>query len=143
MDNDSPELAQYKADQAHWLAQNQPSILLLMLTTGAAKIQAVFSGGGDSGQIDEVHLLDANGKLMDEAHHKENQEAISKIEDFIYTRLEDMPFDWVNNEGGSGTLTIDVKTGECEIDGQEYVTETVNHEIKGWGNLDHERFNKP
>jgi hypothetical protein len=56
---DSPELAAYKA-KGHALAKYDSKILLHMLTTGATKIKVEFSGGGDSGQIDDIAYLDEN-----------------------------------------------------------------------------------
>jgi hypothetical protein len=150
---DSPELAQYKADQSHWLAQNMSEVLLMMLATGAKKIAVEFAGSGDSGQIDCVTYYSSaeasiemdvkvNPHFIDVEKDPELDAIAKKLEDFYYARLEDLPYDWVNNEGGGGTMIIDVETGECTINGFEYVTETVDHPIVGWGDSMHNNYVK-
>ena len=83
---------------------------------GVDVITARYSGGGDSGEIEEVDLeyrrvLEKNERRS----YPENWGQISEeIQEWLYQRLEGEA-DWCNNEGGEGDLRIDVPSGEYTI----------------------------
>jgi hypothetical protein len=65
-----------------------------------------YSGGGDSGQIDEV--VYSSEKFKEEASEKDLgilQDIHDKLESIGYYVLEDIG-DWYNNEGGQGVIRI-------------------------------------
>lgn len=53
------------------------------------------------------------------------------LDEFAYELLEDQPFDWVNNEGGFGTLEYDVATNKFTMDHSQRI-ETVEHHGAEW-----------
>lgn len=46
------------------------------------------------------------------------------IESLFYDILEYFPGDWVNNEGGYGTVWLDLQNGQWTIDGQQRISST-------------------
>lgn len=100
---------------------------------GIAKLNISFSGSGDSGDVDDVDYetndgikswqLDINSKLI-------NTEEDSAIKDMAYTWLSNnLLYDWVNNDGGSGTLNIDLSDFSWDLD---YYERTTNeHSFNG------------
>jgi hypothetical protein len=88
---------------------------------GVTSINAEFSGGGDEGSINSPVFT---GGPIQELADKEGlsitgfeTDAKSMVEDFISAHIN---FDWYNNEGGGGDITINVETGEIEITGYYY-----------------------
>lgn len=99
---------------------------------GIKKIHIQFSGSGDSGAIDSIDYYLEN----DTAFNNDDCEVDAfrkELEDYCYTKILDHVEDWYNNEGGHGTLVIDTKTGEynVEVNVASHVYETYNHK----GNL--------
>ena len=75
-------------------------------------ISIFFSGSGDSGEIDQVALLDSNDVLVQD-HNKPPLSVMKEaITDYAYDLLRQQPHDWYNNEGGGGSIKIDVNTGQ-------------------------------
>jgi hypothetical protein len=70
-------------------------ILQSWKTEGYNEVKVDFSGGGDSGYIEEVFT---NG-----------QEIPEKIGDWMYDQLENYYSGWEINEGSSGRFTLDFK----------------------------------
>ncbi len=69
------------------------------------KIVAEFSGSGDSGEINSIKYND--GELDVE---------VGGVDKAIDTILEEYGWDWYNNEGGYGSVTLLPKTGKIEVD---------------------------
>lgn len=119
------------------------SIIMTLLHNGVKFIGITYSGGGDSGAIDEIFLF----KKLDE----ESIQTGKLPEDFIYNReqsdevelleleinndaVENLFFphldrieDWWNNEGGYGSAVLDLERMMLEIDNNTYYTETHVH----------------
>ena len=115
------------------------TILLTQLRTLGIKIVRVdFSGGGDSGDIDSVITVDANGNHINISNHMldwpENSsrhdpdtnawitdttikaQSLDKIlEQVTLDALGEAGMDWYNNDGGQGSLTIDFNQSPPEI----------------------------
>lgn len=89
------------------------------LETLAAKyninyIYASFSGGGDSGEIEEViGKLTKESDILVEFDSTESE----TLTNFIDRYLESTGYDWYNNDGGSGDIWVEISTGkiECEM----------------------------
>lgn len=112
--------------------QAKQDLLTLLKILGGHLVEVSFSGGGDSGSIDGVHLTDREGNAIDlkgatlpwfeetsEFDHKTNKwvkevkpvEAMPLDEILIKITedaLEIERLDWYNNEGGQGRLSIDL-----------------------------------
>jgi hypothetical protein len=77
---------------------------------GVNKIEITFSGSGDSGDVDEVQFI-ANewDDITTDITSKIGDDCINHFRDLAYNVIEDKVNtvgDWVNNEGGFGTITI-------------------------------------
>jgi len=92
---------------------------------GVERVEINFSGSGDSGDIDEVLCL-----------VKESEDITNSIENFkpIENALADWAYDiigrkvntvgdWVNNEGGYGTIMIDVYDKNYTLNYHQRTTE--------------------
>jgi len=96
--------------------------LLYYKDRGIEKIEVRYSGGGDSGAIDEYVFHDKHGKSI-------NSEPTADLEDYCY-KITNIIEDWWNNEGGHGQINIDLIDNSYEIinniEHREY--ETYTHE---------------
>ena len=67
------------------------------------KVVSNFDGQGDSGEVYETLFYDKDGNEIDIDMH-------NQLEDFVYDKIEDAVNsyggDWVNNDGGYGTLEL-------------------------------------
>ena len=113
-----------------------------LIDKGVTKIWVQYSGSGDSGQIDEIYFL-KKGQINpnDGANEVTSTNCElrfpfikSELFDLITNRCEEILNkieDWWNNDGGYGTLIIDVSTGKYTIDNSIYYTNTTEYEHKG------------
>ena len=70
-----------------------------------ANIEIDYSGGGDDGCLDEVRYEDIDGNNIDV---KLDGEVEAEWDDLLYNMLsENIEWDWINNDGGYGQMTID------------------------------------
>ena len=70
-----------------------------------SEIQIYYSGGGDDGCIDTINYHDHKKK---EVHVNMNKEIEAEFDDLLYNLLnENIEWDWINNDGGSGHMYID------------------------------------
>lgn len=91
------------------------------------QVHADYSGGGDSGAIDEIIYETKNGEFnRDEAGV--SKEVHELIENYLYYLLDDIE-DWYNNDGGWGRATILVKERGYTIENnvRYYEHDTYNH----------------
>jgi len=104
------------------------SLLLALKDKGVKSITINFSGSGDSGDIDEIEYTDNNGHgSWNQGYQADNPgELEDKIRDAFFDFVDNEACkhgDWVNNEGGYGTMTIDTDSGEWELDYNQRTTE--------------------
>ena len=113
-------------------------------------IQVYYSGGGDSGSIENIMYttgkLDEDDNLafdqLDELSRWPSGNAgmpsardlneldsglFSLVDDFASNTILDNIEDWWNNDGGYGTLLIIVPSGEYQVRNNVYVTHTENY----------------
>ena len=80
---------------------------------GVARVVASFDGGGDSGEVYDTEFFDIDDECID-------YKKCAGLEDYIYSLVEDCVNDyggdWVNNDGGYGQVTIDVKDKSVDAD---------------------------
>jgi len=102
-------------------------VLGKLMDHGVAKVMGSFDGQGDSGEVYEYCFYDIDDNLIDYKLDKQ-------LEDYIYSLVEDCVNDyggdWVNNDGGYGFITINVKNKS--IDGV-YNQRTVDEYL--WDSL--------
>ena len=126
------------------MTENEMTGLLLKLADlGVTGIKIFYSGGGDSGDIDEVvyttnkkdsfdalmnlstygedtlHLADLDGGLRDDLIDFANEKILNDLEN------------WWDNDGGYGVLIIKIPSGQYQINNTIYVTESEEFEHEG------------
>ncbi|MFM7289996.1 MAG: DUF6878 family protein [Planctomycetia bacterium] len=86
---------------------------------GVAKVEAEYSGYGDSGCINHIAYLDQHGQPlnMDMVRSASDPE----IENVLY---EFLPDGFEINEGSQGDVTIDVQAGTVKLEHEEHYPET-------------------
>ena len=116
-------LAQYaKAEQDRLDAMKhmlKADILPQFAALKVANIEVAYSGYGDSGAIDGCQYRDSAGSRIDRTLIP--QPLIESLESCVY---EFLPAGFEINDGGQGTLTIDVPKGTVTIAHQENYTDS-------------------
>ena len=91
---------------------------------GVVEISIEFSGSGDSGDIDDIYFRTEKDSY--EYIDMPDKKAEELIRDFAWDIIQskvDTVGDWVNNEGGYGTITIDVENNTFNLDYSQRTTE--------------------
>jgi hypothetical protein len=106
--------------------------VLYLKDRGVTKIEVEYSGSGDSGSIDGINYYKA-GDSFSYSDLDISSDMHDKLENLCYPMLDDIE-DWYNNDGGFGTITIDLDKLHYDIaNNVRYVhVETYVHE----GNLE-------
>lgn len=97
---------------------------------GVAKIIVTYEGSGDSGSIDNVLYYDKE----DDEHYctqlgiTESQH--NDIQNLAYPMLDGIE-DWYNNEGGYGSISIDLDEFTYDIENNIRITEIDTHNHNG------------
>ena len=86
-----------------------------------ARIDVEYSGGGDDGMIDNIDYFDIN----DEVINFDIKECL--IEYFYSYICKNIEWDWINNDGGYGTLIIDISKNEIDINHYQRHTESYEY----------------
>ena len=96
-------------------------IIPALMASGIANVEAAYSGYGDSGAIDGVQFRDKSGVRVE----REKIPAVltEKLENVLY---EFLPAGFEINDGGQGTLTLDVQTSTVKLEHQENYTESTS-----------------
>ena len=121
---------------------------------GIEKIEVVFDGCGDSGQIESTEAFDKNGTVLDvkldsiavgkvqfTTGYRYNGDGTTTpvtqvrdatmediIEEICYNLLEKKHGGWEINEGSFGTFTIDLRNKKIHLEYNERVTEVNTSE---------------
>jgi len=77
---------------------------------GIANVEAAYSGYGDSGAIDGLQFRDRAGVRVERASIPDS--LIEELESCFY---EFLPAGFEINDGGQGTLTLDIQTAKVTI----------------------------
>ena len=126
------------------MTENDMTGLLLQLADlGVTGIKIIYSGGGDSGAIDDIIYTTEEVTFLEDLEnldqYSENvlnlrdlsTSLYSDIEDFATSKLLDNVEDWWNNEGGYGTVLITIPSGNYTINNNIYFTETETYNHNG------------
>tara|TARA_R110000824_G_scaffold394825_1_gene594928 strand:+ start:320 stop:691 length:372 start_codon:yes stop_codon:yes gene_type:complete len=96
-----------------------------------SEIEIHYSGGGDDGCIDQIKYHD---NKKEDVVIKMQKEIEVEFDDLLYNLLNaHIEWDWINNEGGFGTMTINCKVEpwDIEIDhGQNVIEDHHYDDIK-------------
>jgi hypothetical protein len=119
------------------MTENEMTGLLLKLADlGVTGIKIFYSGGGDSGDIDDIVYTTTKDvtfyDIMNLPSHGEdvlylqnlNDELADKIKYFANEKILNDIEDWWNNDGGYGVMLIKIPSGQYEINNTIYVTDT-------------------
>ena len=99
--------------------------LIQLADLGVTGIRIDYEGGGDSGCIEgmmyteekDVSIEDVQNLPWDSKNlNNLSSELASNIENFAHAQILDDIEDWWNNEGGNGTLSILVPSGEYNVE---------------------------
>ena len=126
------------------MTENDMTGLLLKLADlGVTGIKIFYSGGGDSGALDDiVYTTEEIGDLED-INYLENfgngvlflkdlDSALNAdIENFAEEKILGDIEDWWNNDGGYGVMLIAVPSGNYKIDNTIYITNTEEYHHDG------------
>ena len=132
---------------------NRQPLLTALAALAITQLVVRYEGGGDSGDVSELEifpetLAQANiantlkveqvtyhclaGDYQDGEYRyflQEQQSSIdSALRDFTLTWVDAHHGGWENNDGGSGTVTINVSEGTFRLEHTEYYTECSNYE---------------
>ena len=126
------------------MTENDMTGLLLQLADlGVTGIKIIYSGGGDSGAIDDIiytteevtslqDLDDLDPYSMNVLNLRDLSTSFySDIEDFATSKLLDEIEDWWNNEGGYGTVLIAIPSGNYKINNSIYISNTEEYTHNG------------
>ena len=126
------------------MTENEMTGLLLQLADlGVTGIKIFYSGGGDSGDIDDIVYTTTKEASFDDINtlnsYGENllnlqtldDELADKIKDFANENILNDLEDWWNNDGGYGVMLIKIPSGKYEINNMIYVTDTEEFEHNG------------
>ena len=81
-------------------------IIEKLMDCGIAKVIADFDGQGDSGDIIEIAFYNINDELVD---FDANDELTDYLYSLVHDCVNDYGGDWVNNDGGYGNITVNIK----------------------------------
>jgi len=99
---------------------------------GIVRVQVHYSGGGDDGCIDstDAYILDENGKEKWDTNIVPD-DFLTMFEEVLYNFISrNVEWDWVNNDGGYGSLEINVDTGDLTIHHTQRHTEDYEYPVK-------------
>jgi hypothetical protein len=126
------------------MTENEMTGLLLKLADlGVTGIKIFYSGGGDSGDIDDIIYTTTKeatfNNIMNLTTYGEDllnlqtldDELSDKIRDFASEKILNDLEDWWNNDGGYGTMLIKIPSGKYEINNTIYITDTEEFEHDG------------
>jgi hypothetical protein len=125
MTNDPTDLlARYQAEQEKRRAQLpilKNALLDVLSRQGIATVTVTYDGEGDSGQIQEIHALNAADKSIDLSHDLRDQ-----VDEFTWGVLDSYHGGFENNDGGYGELTIDVAARTVLLDHNDRIVEAYS-----------------
>jgi len=126
------------------MTENEMTGFLLKLADlGVTGIKIFYSGGGDSGDIDDVVYTTikeaAFNNIMNLSNHGEDVLYLANLDGYLRDDLIDFANekilndleDWWNNDGGYGVMIIKIPSGQYQINNTIYVTDTEEFEHEG------------
>ncbi len=102
---------------------NIESILIGLVNAGIKKVRVYYEGSGDSGYIDQIKCTTDSNITFDDLENWDfgddlqvlNSSLHTLVYDFCSDQLLNDIEDWWNNDGGWGTIHIDVEEGTYVI----------------------------
>ena len=126
------------------MTENDMTGLLLKLADlGVTGIKIFYSGGGDSGALDDIVYTKKEIGDLEDINYLQNfgDEVVvlkdldsalnADIENFAEEKILNDIEDWWNNDGGYGVMLIAVPSGNYKIDNTIYITNTEEYHHDG------------
>ena len=124
------------------------SLLVKLANEGVTGLLVTYSGGGDSGAIDDIvyttEKLDEDDEIaIDQIDSIDTYSPGTKylralsssmnddLNDFVTGHLLDTIEDWWNNDGGYGKVSILVPSGKYKISNSVYISHTEDYTHEG------------
>ena len=101
---------------------------------GYHTIEVNYSGSGDSGDIDSIHLLKYKEVSSYNSNIEDRIKEITDCEVWVRNkadRILEQVEDWWNNDGGQGQMIIKIPSGTYVIYNNINVTDTESYEHTG------------
>lgn len=100
------------------------------------KVVIEFSGSGDDGDIESIYFMtkaeDGSSQVVDYDEKNplllEETDIYDVLKEFGYLILNMSGYDWVNNEGGYGTIAVEVEERKTHLDMNIAYTHYNNYE---------------
>ena len=115
------------------------AVIAELRDNGVEFVGCYYEGGGDSGAIDQYYFFDEefsmkwdddfkldysdNGNMDTKLSEKLRLNVETKLEDLFYRELNTIE-DWWNNDGGYGSMVLNLQTMEFKIDNNVRYTNT-------------------
>jgi hypothetical protein len=106
-------------------------VLTTLKNDGYVGITIGFEGSGDSGDLQSICIFDSTEAFdMDVEYPWESDDKdygddfLDPLRDLANKVLSQSNYDWYNNDGGYGSVNIDLKTGQIKAHFQIRYTET-------------------
>jgi hypothetical protein len=122
------------------MTENDMTGLLLKLADlGVTGIKIFYSGGGDSGALDDIVYTTKKIEDIEDINYLENfgNEVVflkdldsalnADIENFAEEKILSDIEDWWNNDGGYGVMLISIPSGDYKVDNTIYYTNTEEY----------------
>lgn len=150
-------ITKYRREREEKAKTSRGLVIALLTRFGIAKVDIEFDGGGDSGQINSITAdglvtdlktitgddlkkacegwaVDLQDRFCgyDQAKKQQTKRGCTLedvIEDAAYELLSSTGFDWINNDGGYGTLTILPGEDSITCDMNQRVSTSENHQL--------------
>jgi hypothetical protein len=126
-------------DEQRELERNK-SFMDLLGVNGYHTIEVNYSGSGDSGDIDSIYLLkykevfSYNSETGKENIEDRIKEITADCEQWVRDKANEILSgieDWWNNDGGYGTMVIQIPSGTYVINNNINVTDVESHQHSG------------
>jgi hypothetical protein len=112
------------------------SFMDLLGVNGYHTIEVNYSGSGDSGDIDSIHLLKYKEvfSYTSEENIEDRIKDITDCEEWVRNKADRILQgieDWWNNDGGYGQMVIQIPSGSYVINNNINVTDVESHAHSG------------
>jgi hypothetical protein len=126
------------------MTENEMTGLLLKLADlDVSGIKILYSGSGDSGEIDDVLYTTIKDVTFNDINnlvdYQENTRYLTNLDndlkyemtEFANEKILNEVEDWWNNDGGYGVMLIKIPSGQYEINNTIYITDTEEFQHDG------------
>lgn len=114
--------------------ERNKSFMDLLGVNGYHTIEVRYSGSGDSGDIDSINLVKYKEKYDYKEHIEERIKEFPDCEEWVRDKADKILSgieDWWNNEGGYGTMVIQIPLGTYTINHEINITDTESYKHEG------------